>query len=291
MPVAIIPQSQCEVKWRWIIKSSSNLRYNLRYIISQKPTWIIIRFVLKVPCRIPCPILRQMTISRSGRGINRKQFYLKITFPITILGLIHPHPHRKKLILWFIQGLIHQFPWVIIIQFPTGYFLIFPKDMSNILEYSYGSTSYKYTPTNSKVYLVDSDYPTYEPSTNPTKPTKISRSNILQHIWSGIFNDKQEPKDRTIYNGNDNHWRKAKEKWDAAISAAKFNYILKSDYIPPGKSKKYEWNTYDLTDSYIFKILDLNLPTSDSHKCRNALERFSKRDPNVEELITNGNGA
>ena len=63
-----------------------------------------------------------------------------------------------------------------------GIFFIPPRDMSNIPEYSYESTSYKSTPTNSKVHLVDSYYLTSHPSTNPTIPTKFSDSNILQQI-------------------------------------------------------------------------------------------------------------
>ena len=53
-------------------------------------------------------------------------------------------------------------------------FSISPWDMSNITEYSYESTPYKSTPTNSKVHLVDSDSLTSDPSTNPTTPTKLS---------------------------------------------------------------------------------------------------------------------
>ena len=50
-------------------------------------------------------------------------------------------------------------------------------------------------------------------------------------------------------------------------------------------------NTSNLADGYIFKILDLNIPTRDSHQCRNALEYFLKRDPNGEGFIADGRGA
>ena len=167
-------------------------------------------------------------------------------------------------------------------------FSIPPWDLSNITEYSYESTPYKSTPTNSKVHLVDSDSLTSDPSTNPTTPTKLSNSKILQHTWSRIFNYKQYLKYLKRYDGNENHWLKAKENWAAAISAAQCNFILNSDYIPPDKPKNHECNSFDLDDGYILYILYLNIPTSDSHQCRNALEPFCKRDPNVEGFITDG---
>ena len=111
--------------------------------------------------------------------------------------------------------------------------------MSNITEYSYESTPYKSTPTNSMVHIVDSDSLTSDPSTNPTTPTKISNYEILQQIWSLILNYKQYLKDLKRYDGNENHWRKAKENWAAVISTAQCDFILKSDYIPPEKSNHY----------------------------------------------------
>ena len=99
------------------------------------------------------------------------------------------------------------------------------KWISNITEDSYKSTAYKSTPANSKVHLVDSDSPTSDPSTNPTTPTKFRESKIFQQIWSCIFNEKQYPKDLKRYDGNENHWRKAKENWAAVISAAQCDFI------------------------------------------------------------------
>ena len=62
---------------------------------------------------------------------------------------------------------------------PSGnIFPIPPWDMSNITEYSYESTPYKSTPTNSKVHLVDSDSLTSDPSTNPTTPPNLRDSKI-----------------------------------------------------------------------------------------------------------------
>ena len=90
------------------------------------------------------------------------------------------------------------------------------------------------------------------------------------------------------YDGNENNLRKTKENWDAAISSVQYDFILKSEYIPPDKSNPYTCNTFDLDDGFILKIPYLNIPTSDSHQCRNALEPFCKRDLNVEGFITNG---
>ena len=138
---------------------------------------------------------------------------------------------------------------------------------------------------------MDSDSLTSDPSINPTIPTKFRNSNILQQIWSCILNYKQYLKDLKSYEGKKNHWHKAKENWAAAISAAQCDFTLNPDYIPTDKSKPHEWNTSDLDDGYIFKILFLNIPTSDSHQCRNKLEPFCKRDLNVEGLITDGSRA
>ena len=163
--------------------------------------------------------------------------------------------------------------------------------MSKIPEDSYEPTAYKSTRNNSKVHLVHSDSPTSDTSTNRTTPNKLRYSKISQHIWSRRFNYKQEPKYLKRYYGNKNHWYKAKDNWAATISEAQCDFILKSDYIPPYKSNPYVCNTSNLTDGYIFKILDLNIPTSDSKQCRNSLERFGKRYPNGEGFITNVCGA
>ena len=98
--------------------------------------------------------------------------------------------------------------------------LIPPRDMSKITEDSHESTAYKYMPTQSKVHLADSDSPNSDSSTNHNTPTNISDSNIHQHIYSCIFNDKQDPKEIKRYDGNKNNWCKAKENWAVAISAA-----------------------------------------------------------------------
>ena len=65
-------------------------------------------------------------------------------------------------------------------------------------------------PTNSKVHIVDSDSLNSDPSTNPTTPTKLSDSKILQLIWIRIFNYKKYLKDLKSHEGNKNHWSKAK---------------------------------------------------------------------------------
>ena len=137
--------------------------------------------------------------------------------------------------------------------------------MFNIPEDSYDSRAYKSMPINSKVHIVDSYYLTFNPSTNPTTPTKHRNSKTWQPIWSRIFNNKQEPKVLKRYNYNYNHCHKANENWDAAISAAQCGFILKSGYITTNKSNPYTCNTSDLADGYIFKILDLNILTSYSH--------------------------
>ena len=69
------------------------------------------------------------------------------------------------------------------------------------------------------------------------------------------------------------------------FSVTQCDFMLKSNYIPPDNSDPYACNTYDLADGYIFKILDLNITTRDSHQCRNVLERFHKRDHNGESFI------
>ena len=40
--------------------------------------------------------------------------------------------------------------------------------------------AYKYTPINSRVHIVGSENQNSYPSANPTTPTKLSGSNILQ---------------------------------------------------------------------------------------------------------------
>ena len=67
--------------------------------------------------------------------------------------------------------------------------------------------------------------------------------------------------------------------------------MLNSEYVPPYNSDLYACNTSNLADVYLFKILDLNIPTSDSHQCQNALKHFRKRDPNGEVFITDRHGA
>ena len=56
--------------------------------------------------------------------------------------------------------------------------------------------------------------------------------------------------------------------------------MLNSDYSYPEKYDPYAWNTSDLVNGYIFNILDLNIPKSDSHQCQNDLKRFFERNPN-----------
>ena len=128
------------------------------------------------------------------------------------------------------------------------------------------------------------------PSILTTNLPKLRESNIRQQMWSHIFNEKQDPKDLKNYYGNDNHWSKAKENWDAIISAAQCEFILKYDYIPPYNSYTYTCNTSDLADGYIFNILDLNIPASSSHQYRNVIERFRKRDPKGEGFIIDVRG-
>ena len=55
-------------------------------------------------------------------------------------------------------------------------------------EYSYESTAYKSTTNKYNVNLLESDSPTYYPSTKPTTPTKLRDSKIRKNIWSQIFN-------------------------------------------------------------------------------------------------------
>ena len=68
------------------------------------------------------------------------------------------------------------------------------------------------------------------------------------------------------------------------------DFMLKSYYVHTDKYDTYACNKSDLADGYIFKILDLNLPTSNSHQWRNALKRFHNRDKNEEVFITYGRG-
>ena len=100
--------------------------------------------------------------------------------------------------------------------------------------------SYKYTHTNYNLNLVDPEYlytntsmsPSMIPSIMPTKLPKLRKSKIRQQIWSRIFDNKQDPKDPKRYFGSGNHWPKAKENWDAAISVEQCDFILKSKYTP-----------------------------------------------------------
>ena len=117
---------------------------------------------------------------------------------------------------------------------------IFPipsRSLSNITEDRYAAfyNSASLAPTNPKVQLVKLDPTTYVKSnsdyiskTTITPHIKLSNSNIFQHIWSLIFNNKQDPKDLKRCNGNENHWCKAKENWAAAISAVHCDFMLKS---------------------------------------------------------------
>ena len=103
---------------------------------------------------------------------------------------------------------------------PPRYFYKVPED-------TYSATFYKSkysAPTNYKINLVDPDSTTSvksksDPTSDKIPPIKLIDSNIRQQIWSFIFNDKKDPKDPKSYNGNKNHWHKAKENWAAAISA------------------------------------------------------------------------
>ena len=155
-----------------------------------------------------------------------------------------------------------------------------------------------YAPTNPKVQLFELDPTTYMiynydsiSETTITPHINLSDPKIFQQIWSQIFNDKQDPKYLKRYYGNENPCRKSKENWAAAISAAQCDFMIKSDYVPPDKSDPYYYSTSELADGYIFRILHLNIPTSDSHQCRNSLKLFCKRDPNGEGFITDGCGA
>ena len=172
---------------------------------------------------------------------------------------------------------------------PSGDFPpIPPRHFSKIPEDTIDATINKSTSsahTDYKIHLVDlgpttTAKPNSNSTSNPIPQLNLRNSKISQHIWSCILNDKQEPKDIKRYDGNENNWRKAKENWAAAISAAQYDFMLNSDYVPPEKYDKYACNNSDLADGYIFKIIDINIPTSDSHQCRNSLEQFRKRDPN-----------
>ena len=162
-----------------------------------------------------------------------------------------------------------------------GIFLIPPRDISKITS----GCSYKYTPNNYKVNLVDPEYlPIYPlmipymiPSIVYTNIPNNSNSKIREQIWIRIFNNKQGPKDLKWCGGNENHWRKAKDNWSVAVSVDQCDFILKSYYIPPIKLETYTCNTSNLVDGYILKILYLNIPASSNHQCRNTLEIFRKR--------------
>ena len=114
-------------------------------------------------------------------------------------------------------------------------FTIPPRDLSKIPEDTYATfyNSMSSAPTNPNVKLVKPDPKTYVKSnsdsvskTTITLPVKLSNSKIRQQICSCIFNNKQELKDIKKYNGNEKNWRKAKENWTAAISAAHCDFKL-----------------------------------------------------------------
>ena len=104
-------------------------------------------------------------------------------------------------------------------------FLIPPRYFSKNSEDTYAATFYKSmssAPTHYKIHLIDPYSTTSvksnsDSTSNPITHLNLGNSNIRQHIWSLIFNDKQDPKDPNKYNGNKNHWRKAKENWVVAI--------------------------------------------------------------------------
>ena len=156
--------------------------------------------------------------------------------------------------------------------------------ISSVDIYKIPSGNYYNIPSGSKYWVppvnpgYSSDSMRSDPSTNPSMVTtrlpKLGDSKICQHIWSFIFNGKKYLKDLKRYDVNDNHWHKVKDKWSDDIYASQLNFILKTSYILPDKLDPYACNTSDLKYGYIFKILDLNIPTSNSHQFRNALERF-----------------
>ena len=125
----------------------------------------------------------------------------------------------------------------------------------------------------------------------PTRLPNISDSKILQHIWSCVFNNKHDPTDLKRYDGNENNWHKVNENWEDAISMAQCDFILNSRYVLPDELDLYSCITSYLEDGYNFKIIDLNIPTSNSQKFQNTLERFHKRDPEGEVFITDGRRA
>ena len=112
------------------------------------------------------------------------------------------------------------------------------------------------------------------PSMVTTSLPKISDYKILQQIWSNIFKDKKYPKELKRYDGNDNQWHKVKDNGESTTSGEQCIFILKLSYIPPDESDLYAFNITYMEDGYIFKILDLNIPTNNSHQLRNALERL-----------------
>ena len=122
-----------------------------------------------------------------------------------------PIPSQDKFNYVILSGITLPITMGTNYSIPSGnILLISPWGMSNTTEYSYDSTPYKCTPTNSKVHLVDSYSLTSDPSTNPTTPTKLRYSKIRQHIWICIFNEKQDPKNLKRYDVTKNHWRMAK---------------------------------------------------------------------------------
>ena len=139
---------------------------------------------------------------------------------------------------------------------PSGYIYKIPSGNNyNVLPVEPGSSSDIIRSATSTI-----------PSMLPTNLPKLRDSEICQQIWSHIFNSKQDPKYLKRYNGNKNHWRKVKNNWEAAISASKWDFILKSSRVSQDDLDPYACNTANLEDGYIFKILDLNTPTINSHQ-------------------------
>ena len=110
----------------------------------------------------------------------------------------------------------------------------------------HSTTLWSFAPANPMIQLFEPYPTTYVKSnsnstskTTITSPINIRDYKIRQQIWSRIFNDKQDHKDLKRYDGNENHWRKDKENWAAAISAARCDFMLKFDYFPPDKSDPY----------------------------------------------------
>ena len=90
---------------------------------------------------------------------------------------------------------------------PSRYiFSVSPRDIPKIPS----GDSYKSTPTNSKVNLVDPESPSTNPlmipstipSIVPTNLPKLRYSDITQNIWSRILNNKKDQEDLKLYDGN-----------------------------------------------------------------------------------------